>query len=249
MNRDLFKTTRPVAKLRQGRTDWFKIENVSSDPNITAVYIYDEIGYFGVTAQDFVNELNKVKTPIIEVHLNTPGGDVFDGQAIYNALLQHPAQVNVIIDSLAASAGSFIAMAGDSVQIARNAQIMIHNASGVCIGDEEDMQKMADLLRKMSENIADIYAQKTGTPIEHWLTAMATETWYSSSEAVEAGLADSVLSTGKEDESVAATFDLSVFAYAGREQAPEPVIEKVEQEFDFPFDPEEFRRAFEEAEA
>src|SRR4026209_2051548 len=109
MFRPHMKTARPVADLRAGRKDWYRIEN-SAGNDTTEIYIYDEIGYFGVTAADFVRELQNIRTSNIDLHLNTPGGDVFDGVAIYNALLNHRAHVNTYVDSLAASAGSFIAM-------------------------------------------------------------------------------------------------------------------------------------------
>lgn len=214
------KTTRPIAKLREGRNDWYRIENKIA--NATAeVFIYDEIGYFGVTAADFVNELRDIDADTIELHLNTPGGDVFDGIAIYNALVEHAAEVTVIVDSLAASAGSFIAQAGDTISMTRNATLMIHDAWGLAIGNAADMREMAELLDKLSNNIADIYAERSGGTIDQWRDLMRAETWFSADEAVEAGLADEVrgrASTGKN------SFDLSVFTYAGRDRAPTPAI-------------------------
>jgi ATP-dependent Clp endopeptidase proteolytic subunit ClpP len=219
------RTARPVAKLQAGRSDWYRIENKAS--GVSDVYIYDEIGYFGVTAQDFVKDLGGITAPQIVLHLNTPGGDVFDGLAIYNSLKAHPAKVRSVVEGIAASAGSFIAMAGDEVVVMRNAQMMIHDAMGLCIGNANDMQAMVDLLAKNSDNIADIYAQRAGGTVEEWRTKMQAETWYSAEEAVAAGLADKV---GGGD-STENKFDLSIFNYKGRESAPAPIIENSEDDF------------------
>jgi len=223
MLRPYMKTTRPVADLRAGRNDWFRIENSATNSDTTKIYIYDEIGYFGVTASDFVRELQNVKTQNIDLHLNTPGGDVFDGVAIYNALLNHRATVTTYVDSLAASAGSFIAMAGDTRYIAKTAQMMIHDAHGLAIGNATDMRELADLLEMHSDNIAGIYADRAGGTTASWRKSMKAETWYTAAEAVKANLATSILDASGNTQNN--SWDLSVYNFAGREKAPEPVIE------------------------
>jgi ATP-dependent Clp endopeptidase proteolytic subunit ClpP len=233
----IWKSTRPEAKLREGRNDWFRFENVTAES--ATLYLYDEIGYFGVTSAEFVRELNRVNTNQINLHVNSPGGDVFDAVAIYNALKTHRASVNVQIDALAASAASFIAMAGDQISIARNAEMMIHDAHGLAIGNSADMRDLATRLDQVSDNIADIYAQRTGKPVATWRKAMKAETWYSASEAVKAGLADSVVG---ENDGPGNTWDLSIYAYSGRDNAPEPV-----QEETFTIDAESLRRSLQEA--
>ena len=229
------RTARPVAKLRQGRNDWYRIENKAADT--AEVFIYDEIGYFGVTAADFVEDLRDITADRIELHLNTPGGDVFDGIAIYNALRDHAADVAVTVDGIAASAGSFIAQAGDHIVMNRASQMMIHDAWGLTIGSADDMREMADKLDKHTMNIAAIYAERAGGTADTWREAMRDETWYSADEAVAAGLADEVKGGGSASKN---SFDLSVFTYAGREKAPapEPVTEpapapSVEVDIDF----------------
>lgn len=212
------KTARQIVNLRQGRNDWYRIVNAT---DVAQVYIYDEIGYFGVTASDFVKELQDIKTDHIELHLNTPGGEVFDGIAIYNALKEHSAEVTVSVDGLAASCGSFIAMAGDNVLMTKNSSMMIHDAHGLCIGNSADMRRLADLLDKTSDNIASIYAERAGGTVATWRDRMRDETWYSADEAVKAGLADEVKGTSKNDNS----WDLSIFNFAGRASAPAPVID------------------------
>jgi ATP-dependent protease ClpP protease subunit len=213
------KTTRPVAKLRQGRDDWYRIENKAAAK--AEVFIYDEIGYFGVTASDFVADLRDITAPQIVLHLNTPGGNSYDGIAIYNALRDHPAQVEVIVDSLAASAGSFIAQAGDRVVMNRGSQMMIHDAWGMAIGNAADMDEMKAVLDRQSDNIAGIYADRAGGEVAEWRELMRAESWFSADEAVEAGLADEV--AGR-DAATKNSFDLSVYTYAGREKAPAPAI-------------------------
>lgn len=180
---------------RLGQSSWYRIESKASAT--TKVYIYDEIGWFGVTASDFVRELNEIDASQIELHINSPGGSVFDGLAIYQSLKDHKAKVLTRIDGLAASAASFIAMAGEEVEIARNAMMMIHNGQGMTFGDADMHEEIAKILRKHNDNIADIYMQKAGGALSDWLAAMKAETWYNADEAVEAGLADRV--GGSED--------------------------------------------------
>jgi len=224
--------------MRAGRNDWYRIQNKSA--NTAEVYIYDEIGYFGITAQDFVNDLNTITSDSIDLHLNTPGGEIFDGIAIYNALKNHDANVTVYVDALAASAGSFIAMAGDEIIMQRTAQMMIHDGHGLAIGNAADMRELADLLDKSSDNIASIYAEKAGGSVEDWRTAMKAETWYSAEEAVAAGLADKINGQDTEDSKTNNSWDLSIYNYAGRDKAPAPVVQEKPL-----MDPDEFRRLLE----
>lgn len=170
---------------------WYKITNLAADT--AEVAIYDEIGYWGVTASDFMAELAGADVKNLTLRINSPGGDVFDGLAILNSLRNHPAVVNVVVDGLAASAASFIAMAGDKIEMSPNSMMMIHEASGLCMGNSQDMRELADLLDKTSANIADIYARRSGRPAEEHRAAMRNESWYSDQEAVDAGLADAVI--------------------------------------------------------
>lgn len=208
--------------------DWFRIESprnaVAGEPegDSTKVYIYDEIGFWGTTAEDFVQQLMLVTTDKIELHLNTPGGDMFDGLAIFNALKQHSAEVTTYVDALAASAGSYIALAGDKVIMARNATMMIHDASAMAWGNAADMREMADLLDGFSDNIADIYARKAGGTADEWRGLMKEETWYTAKEAVASGLADEMTDPDEEAEEATNAWDLSVYAHAGREKAESP---------------------------
>jgi ATP-dependent protease ClpP protease subunit len=193
---------------RGGNRDWYRIEN-SKDPDEATVYIYDEIGYWGTTAQQFVKDLQAVKAGTINLHLNTPGGDVFDGIAIHNALRQHSATVHVQVDALAASIGSVIAMAGDRITMAKHSTMMIHDPFGYVVGNAEDMRKMSEVLDGLGDTIAGVYAERAGGSVREWRDRMLEETWYSDREAVDVGLADQV----DGDSQAQAAFDLSMFRH------------------------------------
>lgn len=169
---------------------WYQIRNISDTE--AEIAIYDEIGYFGVSANDFIRDLSAIKASRISLRINSPGGDVFDGIAIYNAIRRHSAQVSVYVDGIAASAASFIAMAGNEVVMSPHSQMMIHEASGLVIGNAADMRQLADILDKSSDNIASIYAEKAGGTVAEWRARMQDETWLSDKEAVKLGLADRI---------------------------------------------------------
>ena len=169
-------------------------------------------------------KISDIDAKSIELHVNSPGGEVFDGVAIYNALKQHPAKVKVVVDALAASSASFITQAGDEVVMTRNATMMIHDAMALAIGNEEDMLDAAALLSRVSNNIADIYAVNAGGTVEDWRALDEKKVWFTASEAVEAGLATEMLdATDEEAEEATNKWDLSIFNYAGRDKAPSPV--------------------------
>lgn len=203
---------------------WYEFRNAdANDDGPVELFIYDVIDdWFGVSAEMFARDLSGIDAEEITVRINSPGGNVFDGIAILNALRGHKARVTTVVDGLAASAASFIAMAGDEVVMNRNAEMMIHDASGVCIGNAKDMAEMHDMLERVSNNIASIYAERTGTDVQDWRDSMLAETWYSAEEAVAAGLADRVESDDKDAEKAKNSFDLSIFNYAGRDKAPTP---------------------------
>lgn len=167
--------------------------------------IYGEIGesFWGESksASDFKKELNNLgDVKNIVININSPGGSVFDGLAIYNILKRHKATKKVYIDGLAASAASFIAMAGDEVIMPENAYIMIHNAWSFGGGDKNELRKMADTLEQIDDTISNIYAEKTGKEKEEMLSLMDEETWINGKEAFEMGFA----SKTEEEKKVAA---------------------------------------------
>jgi ATP-dependent Clp endopeptidase proteolytic subunit ClpP len=218
--RDRLRAFAPPAERGATGTSWYRIENKAAT-NQASVYIYDEIGFWGVTAQDFAAELNGVNASTMDVHINSPGGEVYDGLAIYNAIKQHKATVTIYIDGLAASAASFIAQAGDSVVIARNAEIIIHDAMGAVFGNASEMAEMVKSLDRVSENIADIYAQRAGGTVSSWREAMKAETWYTAKEAVAAGLADKMTDADSGEDAQNAWGGL--FRYRNRLAAPPPI--------------------------
>jgi ATP-dependent Clp endopeptidase proteolytic subunit ClpP len=220
MDKRPFRTTRRPQNYAQSRPGWYTIKAQASGP--ARIDIYDEIGFMAVSAQSFITDLANLDCAAdVEMHLNSPGGDVFDGIAIYNALKQRQGQVSVVVDGLAASAASFIAQAASPGQLsmAPHSQMMIHDAFGMAIGNASDMQEMASLLDKASDNIAGIYADRTGKPADYWREQMRNETWLSDQEAVAAGLADKIHG----QEAPSSDWDLSVFAkYAGVQPAGPP---------------------------
>jgi len=181
---------------RTGRS-WYKIENKAGEAE-ASIYVYEMIGDWGVTAQDFVNDLRSVKASAIALHVNCEGGEVFDGLAMYESLVQHPATITGYVDGIAASAASFLVQAADKIVMAPRARMMIHDAHGIVMGNARDMREMATLLDDLSDTIADIYAERSGKSRAEWREAMRAGeggpdgTWYDAAAAVKAGLADEV---------------------------------------------------------
>lgn len=203
---------------------WYSME-AKADEKRATLHIYEAIGgWWGVDAAQLVRELHALgDLDAIDVYINSPGGDAFDGVAIYNALRRNKATVNVTVDGLAASAASLIAMAGDTVTMARGSELMIHDASAVAWGNAELMSETAALLDKLSDSYADCYAARAGGTSKAWREVMKAETWYTAAEAVAAGLADKT-DDEKDGTEAKARFDLSVFAHAGRADAPAPKL-------------------------
>ena len=191
--------------------------------NEAEVLIYDDIGasWFGdgVSAKQFVKDLAALEdVELLTVRINSAGGDVFDGLAIYNALKRNDAVVVVEIDALAASIASVIALAGDEVRMADNAFFMIHNARGLEWGTAEDMRAMAELLDKVGGSLANVYAEKTGKPLDEIEAWMNAETWFTAEEAKDAGFVDT-LTKGKK---MAACADLTAFRRVPKALLDEP---------------------------
>ncbi len=208
---------------------WYRIQNKADDAAVAEIDIYDEIDWFwGVSAVDFRNELKALGDGIttINLHINSPGGDVYEAIAIMNTLRQHDARVVTTVDGVAASSAGFIAVgASDELVMAKNSEIMAHLPWAFTVGDASDMRKMADDLERIGKNIASIFSDRAGGSVDEWMDILTAETWWSAQEAVDAKLADRVLDTNPKSDSKAATknrFDLSVFNHAGRDHAPAP---------------------------
>jgi len=194
----------------RGRVD-LKIMNKDSEDEAT-IYIYDEISWFGISAEEFIRGLNDIKAKTIHIRLNTPGGSVFDGTAIFNAIKQHKSHTITHIDGLAASFGSVIALAGDEIRMAKNAFLMIHDPWSMVIGTADTMRQEADLLDKIGGVIADTYMDKTGKTDVEIKKLMNAETWMTAEEAMEMGFVDEIEDEKKDEKAKASLFDLSIFA-------------------------------------
>lgn len=168
----------------------------SDDP--ADISIYDVIGEDpwsggGWTARRMAGVLRNVGTREVTVSINSPGGDVFEGIAIYNLLREHKARVNMRVMGLAASAASLVAMAGDDIRMGAGTMLMVHNAWGLTVGNRHDHADAIGVLQPIDEAMADIYAARTGKPKKKMAELMDAETWMAASQAVEQGFADGVL--------------------------------------------------------
>lgn len=159
------------------------------------LYVHDVIGGWDLDAQAFVRTVHDLDVDTIHLDVNSPGGFVFDAVSMFEALREHPAAVDVHISGLAASAASFLAMVGTTVKIAKAGRMMIHDAQGIAVGSPAEVREYADLLDAVSDDIAGFYADRAGGKAKTWRAAMTATSWYSSSQAVDAGLADRVAGT------------------------------------------------------
>lgn len=171
---------------------WFRMQ--AKEDQTADIYIYDEIGGWGISARRFTEDLISLgNLSHINLHIHSPGGEVFDGIAIYNQLKNYSATITVYIDGLAASMASVIAMVGDTVIMPKNAMMMIHKPWGVSWGDANDMREYADLLDKLENVLIPAYVAKTGKTTEEITAMLEQETWLDGDECVEHGFADKVI--------------------------------------------------------
>ena len=196
----------------------------------TEILIYDVIGSYWMEtdAQTIATQIKELDSDEIVVRINSPGGDAFDGIAIMNALRAHSATVTVRVDGLAASAASVIAMAGDEIIMGEGAQMMIHEAWLYTSGTADYLRSEADRLDKMTDSITSLYARRAGGEFDEWRALVAAETWFTTDEAVAAGLADKVGARAPDSGELSAAFNLSRFRFPGREHAPAPRIPSAE---------------------
>ena len=239
----------------KNRADMFRVENAagesgaaSSGSSTATIRMYGPIdswgGWWGISAKDVSAALEEIGDDVaeIQVRVNSPGGEVWEGMAILNMFRAHRAKITTVVDGLAASAASFIVAAADERVMSPGTQMMIHDASAFAAGDADEMDKARRMLDSVSDSIASIYADAAGGSAEEWRATMREETWYTAAETVTAGLADKVAvvkdagetaTAGDDpdlpddiedafDRLVAARFDLSLFNYAGRAHAPAP---------------------------
>lgn len=168
------------------------------------ISIHDEIGYWGITAKDFIADLKKLNAKKITLSINSPGGSVFDGFAIMNALKASGAEINVSIIGIAASMASVIAMVGKTRTAPANAMVMVHNAISGIYGDAEDLRGVADVLDKIDNSIVATYVATTGKNEKDMRDLMAADTFMTASEALANGFLTEVTGEMK----VSASFEL-----------------------------------------
>jgi len=168
---------------------WYKIVN---KVEYTDVYIYDEIGFWGTRASDFVKEIRQIKNDIV-LHINSPGGQVFDGLAIYNSLKAHSSKVTTKIEGIAASMASIIALAGETIEMAENSMFMIHNPLVNVTGDSEELRKNAELLDRIKEQIVNIYVSHSNLSADEISSLMDQESWLTAKEAKEKGFINTIV--------------------------------------------------------
>jgi len=227
--------TKAVAKAISGiynrpldKFDWYEIKAQADDE--AEILIYDFIGWPFNDAGELVRALADMRGKKITVRINSPGGDVFDSMAIYNAFTSHDAKITTRAEALAASAASIILLAGKEVQAYQNAMLMIHEPLALVVGNQHEMREMADILAKVNENMVDIYTKQSSAGKKEVRDMLKAETWLTAKEAKEKGFIDTIL----DGKAVKATFDLSMFANVPDELRPddndkEPTIRDIEK--------------------
>lgn len=165
---------------------------VSNSGQLSRLYVTGLIGGYDNDATEFVQAVHGITAKTIDLHVNSPGGFVWDGLAMYAALKDHPATVTAHVDGLAASAASFLIQAADHRVMATGSRGMVHDAQVVAFGSPAEVREAADLGDAVSDDIASIYAERAGGKPAAWRKAMTATTWYSAQQMVDAGLADRV---------------------------------------------------------
>lgn len=163
------------------------------------IQMYGEIGSYieeGISDRDLIDILGQMDGQDITISLKSDGGDVFEGLSIYNQLAHYQGNVTIVVDALAASIASVIAMAADDIAIHENSMLMIHNPWTVALGDAKEFRGVADLLDRVAADIAGIYSRRSGRNDQHFLEVMESDTYYSAQEALESGLVDRIIEVG-----------------------------------------------------
>lgn len=172
------------------------------------IYLYDIVdNWYGVNSEDFAREIDALDVDVINLHINSPGGDVFDARAMYSALKRHPARVVSHIDGLCASAVTYVAMAADEVRMTDGAFLMIHKGWTTLMGNSDEIRTTADLLDQVDASIANDYHKKTGIEVSQLTEWMGDEKWMNAETAKELGFIDSVF----DGDGIENHFDLSVY--------------------------------------
>lgn len=168
---------------------WYRVQNKSDALDVS---IHEEIGLWGITAQDFIADIRQFKGDVINLSINSPGGSVFDGFAMYNAIKDHPATVNAKVEGIAASAASTVLLAADNITMPEASFLMIHDPWSFSVGNSTELREMADFLDKLGEQITNIYVKNTTLERDEIIDMMANETWLNGQEALDMGFVDSL---------------------------------------------------------
>lgn len=178
---------------------WAEAPQAATSEDASTITIYDVIGTDwwtgeGVTAKRIGAALRSIGAgKDVVVNINSPGGDMFEGIAIYNLLAAHEGKVTVNVMGLAASAASIIAMAGDTINMGTGSFLMIHNAWAVVVGNQNDLRDAADVFAGFDAALADIYHARTGVKKAEIADLMNAETWLGAGDAVKRGFADGTI--------------------------------------------------------
>jgi ATP-dependent Clp protease protease subunit len=194
---------------------WSEKPFAAEADNPNTISIYDQIGEDwwtgeGVTAKRIAGALRSIGENDVTVNINSPGGDMFEGLAIYNLLAEHPGAINVRVMGIAASAASVIAMAGDKIEMGLGSFLMIHNAWGMVVGNQNDMREASEIFGQFDSAMADIYTHRTGMDKDEVASLMDAETYMTATEAVEKGFAtDTFAATLPKEDDTQARAELS----------------------------------------
>lgn len=171
------------------RKTWYDVRAAAGNAP-AVISIYDEIGMWGVTAKDFITDLAAVSGSAITLNINSPGGSVFDALTIFNALKKCGKTVNVCVMGIAASAASYIAMAGDKISMPENTFMMVHNPLNGIYGNADDMREMADVLDKIGNSLVATYVARSGLPEQDVRDLLNKDSYLTAAECVDLGFAD-----------------------------------------------------------
>ena len=199
---------------------------VEAGADITHIYVYDVIDqWFGASAAGLVQALATAGSSTVHLHINSPGGDVFESSAMASAIAAHPAPVIAMVDGMCVSAATRLALACSQVLMAETGLFMIHNSWTMAWGNKTDLRSSADLLDKVDTTIAADYIRKTGAPLAQVVEWMAAETWFTAAEAKDAGFVDQITTASQApakdaQASAAGRWNLSAYAHPPQLQAP-----------------------------
>lgn len=197
--------------------------DTSGDGN-AKVYVYDVIDqWWGASAEAFVEALQGADGRNVDLHINSPGGDVFEARAMIASMVSYPGEITAYIDGLAASAATPLAMAANQVRMTDGGLFMIHNSWTMSWGDKGELRATADLLEKVDGELANGYARQTGKALDQVKTWMDATTWFTAAEAKDNGFVDEVMPATKREASASASrWNLSAYANAPKLTAPPP---------------------------